>query len=55
MVAMVELFILTLVEAKANYLAFTLLHPSSLPILLPHPSKIDNVEDNEEPFHFIIV
>ena len=45
---MLELVILTLVEAKANYLASTFLHPSSLPILLSHPSKIDNVE---EPFH----
>ena len=47
-VVMLELVILTLVEAKANYLASTFLHPSSLPILLSHHSKIDNVE---EPFH----
>ncbi len=41
--AMAELVIFILVEVQANDLTSTSFHPSSLPILLSHSSKLDNV------------
>lgn len=32
------------VKVQAKDLAFTTFHPSSLPIMLPHPFKLDNVQ-----------
>jgi hypothetical protein len=43
-VAMMELVILIVIEVKANNLFSTSLNPPSLPIPLPNPSKLDNVE-----------
>ena len=43
-ILMMVLVILILVEVQSKALAFTTFHPSSLPILLPRPFKLDTVE-----------
>jgi len=45
MIVMVELVILFLVEVKANNFALTFAHRPSLPIMLPHSSTYDEVQE----------
>ena len=41
---MIYFCIRVLVKVQANDLVSTSFHPSSLPILLPHPSQLDNMK-----------
>lgn len=41
---MMVLVFLIIVKVQSKVLAFTTFHPSSLPILLPCPFKLDTVE-----------
>lgn len=43
-IVMMVLVFLIIVKVQSKVLAFTTFHPSSLPILLPRPFKLDTVE-----------
>ena len=43
-IVMMALVFLIIVKVQSKVLAFTTFHPSSLPILLPCPFKLDTVE-----------